>query len=285
MKIAQLLTKGYDILKKNSIESYMIDTQLLLCNVLKVDKLYIMLNRDKDIENEKVEKFLEFIKLRSEKMPIKYILGETEFMGINLNVKEGVLIPRPDTEILVEECIKIIENNNLKDICDLCCGSGAIGLSIAYHTKNTNINLYDISSDAIEVTGDNIKKLNMDERCHLEFSNLLEKSILNKIEFDMIVSNPPYIRRDVIPNLMDDVKNYEPHLALDGGEDGLIFYRKIAKQSKNVLRNNGYIAFEIGHDQKEAVMEILEIEGFSKVYSLKDLYENDRVVIGQKIVK
>ncbi|GAA0125897.1 peptide chain release factor N(5)-glutamine methyltransferase [Clostridium sp. CTA-19] len=282
MKIAQLLTKGYDILKKNSIESYMIDTQLLLCNVLKVDKLYIMINRDKDIENEKVEKFLEFIKLRSEKMPIKYILGETEFMGINLNVKEGVLIPRPDTEILVEECIKIIENNNLKDICDLCCGSGAIGLSIAYHTKNTNINLYDISSDAIEVTGDNIKKLNMDERCHLEFSNLLEKSILNKIEFDMIVSNPPYIRRDVIPNLMDDVKNYEPHLALDGGEDGLIFYRKIAKQSKNVLRNNGYIAFEIGHDQKEAVMEILEIEGFSKVYSLKDLYENDRVVIGQK---
>ncbi|NEU04072.1 MULTISPECIES: peptide chain release factor N(5)-glutamine methyltransferase [Clostridium] len=282
MKVAQLLTKGYDILKNNNIESYMLDTQLLLCNVLKVDKLYIMLNRDKDIENEKVEKFLEFIKLRSEKMPIKYILGETEFMGINLNVKEGVLIPRPDTEILVEECIKIIENNNLKDICDLCCGSGAIGLSIAYHTKNTNINLYDISSDAIEVTGDNIKKLNMDERCHLEFSNLLEKSILNKIEFDMIVSNPPYIRRDVIPNLMDDVKNYEPHLALDGGEDGLIFYRKIAKQSKNVLRNNGYIAFEIGHDQKEAVMEILEIEGFSKVYSLKDLYENDRVVIGQK---
>lgn len=282
MKVAQLLTKGYDILKNHNIESYMLDTQLLLCNVLKVDKLYIMLNRDKDIENEKVEKFLEFIKLRSEKMPIKYILGETEFMGINLNVKEGVLIPRPDTEILVEECIKIIENNNLKDICDLCCGSGAIGLSIAYHTKNTNINLYDISSDAIEVTGDNIKKLNMDERCHLEFSNLLEKSILNKIEFDMIVSNPPYIRRDVIPNLMDDVKNYEPHLALDGGEDGLIFYRKIAKQSKNVLKNNGYIAFEIGHDQKKAVMKILEIEGFSKVYSLKDLYENDRVVIGQK---
>ncbi|WP_010293816.1 peptide chain release factor N(5)-glutamine methyltransferase [Clostridium senegalense] len=282
MKIAQLLTKGYDILKNNSIESYMIDTQLLLCNVLKVDKLYIMLNRDKDVENEKVEKFLEFIDLRSEKMPIKYILGETEFMGINLNVKKGVLIPRPDTEILVEECIKIIENNNLKDICDLCCGSGAIGLSIAYHTKDTSINLYDISDDALEVTSDNIKKLNMNKRCHLEFSNLLEKSILNKIEFDMIVSNPPYIRRDVIPNLMDDVKNYEPHLALDGGEDGLIFYREIAKQSKNVLRNNGYIALEIGHDQKEAVIEILEIEGFSKIYSLKDLYENDRVVIGQK---
>lgn len=282
MKIAQLLAKGYEILKYNNIESYMIDTQLLLCNVLNVDKLYIMLNRDKEVASDKVLKYLNLIELRGSKMPIKYILGTAEFMGLNLKVKEGVLIPRPDTEILVEECINIVKKNNLKDICDLCCGSGAIGISIANYTENTNVKLYDISDVALEVTEENIKYNNLKDKCEVYYSNLLEKVKKDTIKFDIVVSNPPYIRKDVIPTLMEDVKNFEPHLALDGGEDGLIFYREITNQSVEVLNHNGYLAFEIGHDQKKEVMDILLDKGFTNVYCLKDLYNNDRVVIGQK---
>ncbi|GAA0121263.1 MAG: peptide chain release factor N(5)-glutamine methyltransferase [Clostridium argentinense] len=281
MKIATLLTKGYEILKDNQIESYIIDTNLLLCHVLKVEKLYIMMNRDVEVSKEDEEKFFSLIKLRSEKMPIKYILGSSEFMGLNFSVKEGVLIPRPDTEILVEECIKIIKKNNLKYVCDVCTGSGAIGISIAHYINDSNVTLYDISNEALEITEKNIEKLGVREQCRVYYSNLLSKAIEEKKIFDMVVSNPPYIRKEEIKTLMEDVKNYEPHLALDGGEDGLEFYRKITLESKYILKKRGYLAFEIGHDQREAVIKILEENKFTNIYSLKDLYQNDRVVIGQ----
>lgn len=281
MKIATLLTKGYEILKKNQIESYMIDANLLLCHVLKVEKLYIMMNRDIEVSKEDEEEFLSLIKLRSEKMPIKYILGNSEFMGLDFHVKAGVLIPRPDTEILVEECIKIIKENNLKYICDVCSGSGAIGISIAHYISNSNVTLYDISEVALEIAEKNIEELGVRERCKVYYSNLLNRGIEEKKTFDMIVSNPPYIKKNEIETLMEDVKNYEPHLALDGGDDGLDFYRTITLESKYTLKNRGYLAFEIGHDQKEAVIKILKENGFENIYSLKDLYQNDRVVIGQ----
>jgi release factor glutamine methyltransferase len=127
MNISQLLTKGYDWLKKQNIESYLIDTQLLLCKVLNVEKLFIMMNRQLEVSKENEEEFLKLLALRKDKMPMKYILGVCEFMGLEFSVKEGVLIPRPDTEILVEECISLINKNNLKEACDVCCGSGAIG--------------------------------------------------------------------------------------------------------------------------------------------------------------
>jgi len=281
MKIATLLTKGYEILKENQIESYMIDVNLLLCHVLKVEKLYIMMNRDIEVSKEDEEEFLSLIKLRSEKMPIKYIIGNSEFMGLDFHVKEGVLIPRPDTEILVEECIKIIKENNLKYICDVCSGSGAIGISIAHYINNSNVILYDISEAALEIAEKNIEELGVRERCKVYHSNLLNRGIEEKKTFDMIVSNPPYIRKNEIETLMEDVKNYEPHLALDGGDDGLDFYRTITLESKYTLKDGGYLAFEIGHDQKEAVIKILKENGFENIYSLKDLYQNDRVVIGQ----
>lgn len=285
MKIGELLIKGYNILKCENIETYMLDAQLLLQKVLKKDKLFIMLNRELETDKENAKEYFRLIELRKNKMPIKYILEECEFMGINLNIREGVLIPRGDTEILVEEALDKIKENNYIDICDVCCGSGAIGISVGKILENTRIYCYDISDIAYEVTLENINKFNLEDRIKVYKSDLLEEAIENGKRFDVILSNPPYIRKDVIPTLMEDVKNYEPYIALCGGDDGLEFYKKIAQQSLKVLKQGGMIGFEIGYDQKEDVNNILLGNGFEEIQCIKDLSGLDRVVIGTLKVK
>ncbi|MEG2412537.1 MAG: peptide chain release factor N(5)-glutamine methyltransferase [Clostridium sp.] len=281
MNINEALIRGYDILKSVGIESYIIDTQLLLCKVLKVNKLYIIMNRNESLSEECEEEFLELINTRKERCPIAYILGQVEFMGINLYVKDGVLIPRPDTEILVEQCISIINDGKLDNICDMCCGSGAIGVAIAKYTEAKSVTLFDISPIAYQVTSENIHSLKLQDRVKVIESNLFAKAKENELRFNMIVSNPPYIREDILPTLMNDVKDYEPHLALSGGDDGLEFYRAICEEGKELLDSNGYLCFEIGHDQEVEVKTIMEDQGFQEIYSLKDLGGNYRVVIGK----
>jgi len=282
MKIQEALIKAYNILKEQNIETYMLDAQLLMCSVIKKDKLFITMNKDFKISKRERDEFFRLVNIRKRKMPVKYILGECEFMGINFKVSQGVLIPRPDTEILVEETMKYVKELGIKNICDVCCGSGAIGLSIAYYFEDVHVVLYDISTTAYKVTKKNIDNLKLVKSTKVEISDLLEKAIVNGLEFDMIVSNPPYIRKDVIPTLMDDVKDYEPYTALCGGEDGLEFYRKITEQSLKVLKKNGVLAYEIGYDQNEEVKNILKSNGFDDIKCFKDLGGNDRVVIGIK---
>ena len=281
MNIQQILAKGYETLKGSGIDSYVIDCQLLLSKVLKVDRLSIIINRDMIVEEGKVDEFLKLVDLRKEKMPVKYILGECEFMGLNFMVKPGVLIPRPDTEVLVEEVLSIIKENKYTKICDVCCGSGAIGVAIGSLEKSTEVECYDISDIACEVTSANIKALEVEERVKVFHSDLLQEALEKGKTFELIVSNPPYIRESVIPTLMEDVKTFEPYIALSGGEDGLEFYKKITEQSLSVLKNGGVLAFEIGHDQKEEVSAIMREYGFSGVRALSDLAGNDRVVIGE----
>lgn len=281
MNISEALAKGYNLLKEAQIESYIIDTQLLLSNLLKVDKLYLIMNRNEEISKEIGIQFENLLKKRKEKMPIAYILNNVEFMGLHYYVKEGVLIPRPDTEILVEECIEIIKNSNINEICDMCCGSGAIGLAIAKHLENTKVWLYDISDTALEVSNINQREFDLKSRTEILKSDLFEVPLKENKKFDMIVSNPPYIEEHVIPTLMEDVKEYEPHLALSGGPDGLIFYRRICKEGKHLLNPNGYMCFEIGYNQEEEIKELLKENGFVDIYSLKDLGGNYRVVIGK----
>lgn len=226
-------------------------------------------------------------------MPVKYLLKECEFMDNKFYIEEGVLIPRPDTEILVEEMIKKIKqysdmkkhfNGNLM-LCDVCCGSGIIGISLADVFKNITTFCYDIDETAERVTKININRFALENRVSFYHSDLLNHAIKSKVQFDFIVSNPPYIRKDVIPTLMDDVKNYEPYIALCGGEDGLDFYRKITEQSHNILKTGGILCFEIGYDQKDAVVEILKQNGFGEIYTFKDLGENNRVVLGQNLLQ
>ena len=282
LNIGELLTEGYNILKTQDIDTYILDSQLLLQKVLKKDKLFIILNRDFMVDKEKQEEFLKLINLRKDKMPIKYILGECEFMGLSFNVREGVLIPRGDTEVLVEEVIGRINEKKYREVCDVCCGSGAIGLSIAKLTETTKVYCYDISDIAYEVTKENIEKLGLEPKAKVFKSDLLSEAINEGKVFDVVVSNPPYIRRDVIPTLMEDVRDYEPYIALCGGEDGLDFYRKITEQSLQVLNPGGLLAFEIGHDQRETVEAILKDKGFVGIKSIVDLAGLDRVVLGTK---
>lgn len=283
MKIQELLKFGYDTLKKVNIDTYMLDTQLILAEVLKVDKLFIITNRDMTVEDKIADEYIRLIKLREKKMPVKYIIKQAEFMGIDFFIKEGVLIPRGDTEILVEETLKEIKINSYKNICDVCCGSGAIGVAIAYYEEATNVICYDISDIALEVTKENVNKHKLNHRIEVNKSDLLSDAIKNKEKFDVVVSNPPYIKKDIIDTLMEDVKNYEPFIALCGGEDGLYFYRKLVIQSKEILNIGGTLLFEIGYDQKEEVMKLMKDSGFKDVICIKDLSGNDRVVKGKLI--
>ncbi len=278
--IGELLEIGSKELKEQNIDTYMLDAQLLLGMVLGKDKIYLITNREKEVSDKDEKEYIELIKKRSRKMPIKYILGETEFMGIDFDVEEGVLIPRGDTEILVEEILSIIDEDDEINLCDLCSGSGAIGIALAMNRKNIKVDEIDNFDIPEKVTKSNIVKHALENRVKFIKSNLLEEVIKEGKKYDVIVSNPPYIKACEIENLMDDVKLYEPHTALDGGEDGLIFYRRIIEESKLTLNENGILAFEIGHDQGLDVRILMEEAGFSNVKLVKDLAGLDRVLLG-----
>lgn len=282
MKIGEILAKAYSTLKSEGIDTYMIDAQLLLQKVLQKDKVFIIINRDLELKESEKEEFFRLLNMRRNKMPVKYILGECEFMGMNFNIKEGVLIPRGDTEILVEKALEEIDKNKYKRVCDVCCGSGAIGISIGKLNESAQVVCLDISDTACQVTQENINKFNISDRVKVIKSDLLNEAIKNKLTFDIILSNPPYIREDVIPSLMEDVKNYEPYIALSGGVDGLDFYRKITKQSLELLEAGGMLAYEIGYDQREDVERILLENKLTDIVCFKDLAGLDRVVIGTR---
>lgn len=219
-------------------------------------------HKEEEVNEESAKKYYELIEKRRNKMPVKYILNKCEFMGLDFYVEEGVLIPRGDTEILVDEVLKSIDENEEKTVCDLCSGSGAIGIALANFRKNIKVDLIDYYPIPEKVSLINIQKNNMNDRVSFMKSDLLEKAILNEKKYDIIVSNPPYIEEEEIDKLMEDVKNYEPHTALSGGTDGLDFYRKIIDQSVQVLKKGGILAFEIGYNQGYAVKQLMQNSNF-----------------------
>ena len=279
--IGELLIDGNKILKEADIETYILDTQLLLGKVLGKDKLYLITNKEEEVSKFKEREFYRLINKRKEKMPIKYILKSAEFMGLDFHIQEGVLIPRGDTEILVEEILNIIKDDREYTVCDLCCGSGAIGISVAYLRENTKVDLIDYYDIPEKVTKRNITKHNLNSRATFIKSDLLEEPINQQNKYDILVSNPPYIKEEIIETLMDDVKKYEPHTALNGGEDGLYFYKKIVYDSDKILNDNGILAFEIGHDQGKEVSDLMSEKGYKNIRIVKDLAGHDRVVIGE----
>jgi release factor-specific protein-(glutamine-N5) methyltransferase len=278
--IEELINTGTKTLKDNGIDTDRLDTELLLGNVIEKERLYLITHKEETIGKDQCDEFFELIEKRRKKMPVKYILNKCEFMGIDLHVEEGVLIPRDDTELLVDEVLKNISEDDEKQICDLCCGSGAIGISLACLRKNIKVDLLDYYPIPEKVTLINIEKHNLQGRVSFSKSDLLDVSIKASKKYDIIVSNPPYIEEEEIEKLMDDVQKYEPHTALSGGIDGLDFYRKIVNQSIEVLNENGILAFEIGYNQGKAVKSLMEENNFKDVRVIKDFASLDRIVIG-----
>lgn len=281
--IEELINAGASTLKESGIDTARLDAELLLGNIIEESRIYLITHKEEEVSADKAERYFKFIEKRRNKMPVKYILNKCEFMGIDYHVEEGVLIPRDDTEILVDEVLKSIGENEEKQVCDLCCGSGAIGIALAHYRQNIKVDLIDYYPIPEKVSLINIKKNKMEDRAAFIKSDLLEKPIEDKKMYDIIVSNPPYIEAEEIDKLMDDVKNYEPHTALDGGTDGLDFYRKIIDQSQYVLKQSGILAFEIGYNQGEAVKLLMEEHYFEDIKVIKDFASLDRIVIGIRI--
>lgn len=276
MKIEELLREGKKVLEKNNIEEASIISRILLEYVLKIDRNKLVINKDEEVENNKENEYMGYIKEVVAGKPVQYITNKQEFMGLSFFVDENVLIPQPDTEILVEEAIKYA--NQIKEnveILDMCTGSGCIGVALAKHVKNAKVTLVDISTKALEVAKKNAKENEVKEKVNFIQSDMFENI---KSKFDVIVSNPPYIKTKVINELDLQVQN-EPHLALDGGENGLKFYEILINEAPKYLKENGKIFLEIGYDQKKEVEELARNSKlYKKIENVKDLANNDRVI-------
>lgn len=281
MEIRQAIIENAKILKENNIPNSYNIARILLAHTINKPKEYLVINDKEILKDDILKSYNTNVEKVKNGYPLQYITNHQEFMRLNFYVDDNVLIPQPDTEILVEEVIKICKTQYKKKtikVLDLCTGSGAIAISINKYVDNAETTATDISNNALKVAKKNANLNNVD----IEF---IESNMFQHIndKYDIIVSNPPYIEKDILKTLPKDVKN-EPMLALDGGIDGLDFYREISDKSYKYLKNDGYLALEIGYNQKNSVIDILEAENkYKDIMSIKDLANNDRVIIARLI--
>ncbi|MDD7627525.1 MAG: peptide chain release factor N(5)-glutamine methyltransferase [Lachnospiraceae bacterium] len=273
MQYRELYRMGKDRLMEAKIPEAELDARLLLEEVCGTDRNDLLVHGDREIAPEQSERYLDFIHRRQKHEPLQQITGYQEFMGLRFKVTPDVLIPRQDTEILVEEVMRYLHDG--MHILDMCTGSGCILLSLLKYSNDCEGTGCDISEPALKVAEENAKELSLN--ASFVQSNLFE-NISGKYEF--IVSNPPYIPTGVIPTLMEEVRDHEPVSALDGREDGLYFYREIVEKAGEYLYPGGMLFFEIGYDQAEKVSSLMQEAGYQEVTVCKDLAGLDRVVYG-----
>ena len=278
-------------LKENNIDTPAQEAGVLLCQALKCDRTYLYAHPEQEVDEPIVEQVLDNAIKRINKVPLQYIVGSTEFMSLTFKVTPSVLIPRQDTELLVETCINLANkaiggvgscSPRSISILDMCTGSGCVAVSLAWYLGQARLTACDISDAALEVAKDNAKNNGVAQRITFLQGDLFEALIGSTPSFDIIASNPPYIESETISTLDPEVRSNEPLLALDGGTDGLDFYRRISKEATSYLKQGGYLVFEIGYNQGQLVSTLLTESGFTNVSVLKDLCNNDRVVLGQK---
>ena len=285
MTLKSLLAEGREILTAAQIADADIDAWLLLQYVTGINRMMYLMEPDKSVSNEDTLAYHEVIARRATHYPLQYITHTQEFMGLDFYVDERVLIPRQDTEVLVEMALEFLKDG--MTVLDMCTGSGCILISLAANRRLASGLGVDLSEGALEVAQKNARANGLDQLQWIQsslfeaFENDLDKS--DKLQVDVIVSNPPYIESEVIPTLMPEVRAHEPMMALDGFEDGLYFYREITANAPAYLKNKGYLLFEIGYNQGEAVADLMRMTGFVNIRIKKDLAGLDRVVYGQWI--
>jgi len=272
MTFEEAWSHGKQVLQSVGILDYELDSWYLLEYLFKIDKSWYYLHSSEKMPEEKVQEYELLLKKRSERVPLQYITGSQEFMGLNFKVNSHVLIPRQDTETLVEEAVKRLEPD--MEVLDLCTGSGCVIISIMKQKKIIGT-ASDISKQALLIAKENAKSNQVEV-------NLVRSDLFQNItgKYDMIVANPPYIPTEEIAGLMPEVRIFEPIDALDGKEDGMYFYHRIVQESRKFLKSNGYLCLEIGHDQGGRVAFLMEENGYRNVKVVKDLARNNRVVCG-----
>lgn len=289
MTYSELFEYSKNKLHSAGIDEAESDVKLLFYYLLNADRSFLFMHANDELPEENEKKFLDALNLRMTRIPLQHITGRQNFMGIEFYVSEDVLIPRFDTETLVEEAMLVCADGD--KVLDVCTGSGCILLSLMRYKNGIRGKACDISEAALNIARKNadyvfeeikdagsLAGINTDDLCKPEFvhSDLFEN--INDSDFDVIVSNPPYIKTEVIDTLMPEVKEHDPMLALDGGEDGLVFYRRIIDEARDYLRTGGHILVEIGNDQGEEVSELFRQNGYIEIKVIKDLAGNDRVV-------
>lgn len=278
MTYRECYEQGCRTLQVAGIEEATLDARLLLEAVCGTDRNDLLVHGEQPVAPEAEEKYLNWIRQRAEHIPLQQLTGEQDFMGLTFNVNEHVLIPRQDTEILVEEVLKELHDG--MRILDMCTGSGCILLSLLHYSNDCEGLGVDLSAEALEVAGRNVLKVLTPEKA--EHAHFLQSDLFEKVEgkFEIIVSNPPYIASAEVEKLMPEVRDHEPRMALDGTEDGLYFYRRIIEEAGKHLVSSGMLFFEIGYDQGQAVSELMRTEGYCEVQVVQDYAGLDRVVLG-----
>jgi release factor glutamine methyltransferase len=282
LQIKEILNVAENILSNAGDEDAKKDAEILLCYVLRYDQQKLFMNWAKEVDDIHSESFLDAVQRRAEGEPTQYITNIAPFMDNDFFVDERVLIPRDDTEVLVREVIEYLKSSSkAKTVLDLCTGSGIIAVSLAKRRSGLKITASDVSRDAVGVANTNAQKLGAGNHIKFVTGDLFAgiKTGIGGQKFDVIVSNPPYIRRDVLKTLQREIREHEPMLALDGGEDGLDFYRRIIADAPAYMKKGGALFLEIGHDQAEQVSALIdESNAFGDVTVVKDIAELDRVV-------
>lgn len=278
MTYRECYEQGCRTLQAAGIEETALDARLLLEAVCGTDRNDLLVHGEQPVAPEAEEKYLNWIRQRAEHIPLQQLTGEQDFMGLTFAVNEHVLIPRQDTEILVEEVLKELHDG--MRVLDMCTGSGCILLSLLHYSNDCEGLGVDLSAEALEVAGRNVLKVLTPEKA--EHAHFLQSDLFEKVEgkFEIIVSNPPYIASAEVEKLMPEVRDHEPRMALDGTEDGLYFYRRIIEEAGKHLVSSGMLFFEIGYDQGQAVSELMRTEGYCDVQVVQDYAGLDRVVLG-----
>lgn len=276
--VKDIIKKAEERLREAEVVDFAVDSWLLAEFVFKISRTGFYMNPSMSVSKKMADKYMELVEKRASKIPLQHIIGSQEFMGLDFKVNEDVLIPRQDTELLVENTIEYIKSvKGDVEVLDMCTGSGCIAISIDKLCSNAKVTAVDFSEKALAVAKENNDLNNADV-------TFIQSDLFGNIEeqYDVIVSNPPYIKTEEIQNLMEEVRIHEPLMALDGDSDGLKFYKKIAVEGRQYLRSDGIIFFEIGYDQGRTVPAILEENGYKDIKVYKDLSGNDRVVTAGK---